>query len=74
LKKLYLKRIPDKVGIKILSNVTREEFKDVRTIYDLMTLMNKHIMGILRLSGEAKEVNELLSTSDFSGEDAEGDV
>jgi hypothetical protein len=28
LKKIYLKRIPDKVCIKILSNVTREEFKD----------------------------------------------
>jgi hypothetical protein len=60
------------VGIKILSNVTREEFKDVRTIYDLMTLMDKHIMGIIRVSDKAKEVNELLSASDFSGEHAEG--
>jgi hypothetical protein len=72
LKKLYLKRILDKVGIKILSNVTREEFKDVKSIYDLMTLMDKHIMGILRLSEKAKEVNELLSASDFRGEQAEG--
>jgi hypothetical protein len=61
LKKRYLKRIPDKVGIKSLSNVTRGEFKNVRTIYDLMTLMDKHIMGILRPSEKAKGVNEMLS-------------
>jgi hypothetical protein len=37
-----------------------------------MTLTDKHIIGILRLSEKAKEVNELLSVSDFSGEHAEG--
>jgi ParB-like chromosome segregation protein Spo0J len=37
-----------------------------------MTLMDKHIMGILRLSEKVKEVNELLSASDFSGEQAKG--
>jgi hypothetical protein len=70
IKKLYLNRIPDKMCIKILSNVVRVQFKNVRTIYDLITLMDKHIMGILRLSEKAKEVNELLSASYFSSEHA----
>jgi hypothetical protein len=37
-----------------------------------MTLMDKHIIGMLRLSEKVKEVNELLSASDFSGKHAEG--
>jgi hypothetical protein len=37
-----------------------------------MTLIDKHIMGIIRQSEKAKEVNELLSASDFNGEHAEG--
>jgi hypothetical protein len=37
-----------------------------------MTLMDKHIMGILGISEKAKEVNEFLSASDFSGKQAEG--
>jgi hypothetical protein len=56
-----------------LRYVTREEFKDVRTVRFDDTLMNKHIMGLLRLSEKAKEVIELLSASDFSGEHEEGD-
>jgi hypothetical protein len=65
LKKLFLSRIPNGIGERIIANISARRLDRVTCIEDLMTLLDSRVGNLREFSRRVEEANQILLGSDY---------
>jgi hypothetical protein len=65
LKKLFLSRIPNRIGDRIIANISARRLDRVTCIEDLMALLDSTVGDLREFSRRVEEANQILFGSDY---------